>query len=86
MQGDSELRQISPNTGESQSHEFFKKGIGLYRKGRIDEAMAFWRRGLALDPDNYIIRKQIWAVENPKRFYSGQVDYDWQENQRIDVI
>ena len=43
--------------------------------------MAAWRRGVALQPDNYIIRKQIWAVENPDRFYQGQVDYAWQKEQ-----
>ena len=38
-------------------------------------------RGLELNPDNYLIRKQIWAVENPERFYEGDVDYNWQREQ-----
>jgi hypothetical protein len=59
----------------------FQRGLELYREDKVDEAMALWRQGLALDPDNYIIRKQIWAVENPDRFYTGDVDYDWQREQ-----
>jgi len=59
----------------------FQRGLELYREDSVDEAMALWRQGLALDPDNYIIRKQIWAVENPDRFYAGDVDYDWQREQ-----
>ena len=43
--------------------------------------MAEWRRGMQLEPDNYIIRKQIWAVQNPDRFYAGEVDYAWQKEQ-----
>ena len=59
----------------------FQQGLKLYREQRVDEAMELWRQGLALEPSNYIIRKQIWAVENPDRFYSGDVDYDWQREQ-----
>ena len=65
----------------SEAIALFQQGLELYRKESIDEAMALWRQGLALDPDNYIIRKQIWAVENPDRFYAGEVDYDWQREQ-----
>ena len=65
----------------SEAIALFQQGLELYRKESVDEAMALWRQGLALDPDNYIIRKQIWAVENPDRFYAGDVDYDWQREQ-----
>ena len=65
--------------GEALEH--YREGLGLYRQGRVDEAVAAWRRGVAVQPDNYVIRKQIWAVENPDRFYEGQVDYAWQKEQ-----
>ncbi len=65
----------------SEANAVFREGLGLYRNGRIEEAMARWRQGLELDPDNYLIRKQLWAVENPERFYEGDVDYDWQREQ-----
>ncbi len=65
----------------SEANVIFRQGLALYREGRIGEALARWRQGLELDPDNYLIRKQIWAVENPERFYEGDVDYDWQQKQ-----
>ena len=67
--------------GHSEANAIFRRGLALYREGRIGEALARWRQGLDLDPDNYLIRKQIWAVENPERFYEGDVDYDWQREQ-----
>ncbi len=36
---------------------------------------------MALVPENRIVRKQIWAIENPERFYEGMVDFDWQKEQ-----
>ena len=59
----------------------FDDGMKLYEVGQTQEALALWRKGVALEPDNYVIRKQIWAVENPDKFYAGDVDYDWQKTQ-----
>ena len=59
----------------------FQLGRLLLEQGRQAEAMQEWRQALALDPDNWIIHKQIWAVEHPDRFYEGSVDYDWQKRQ-----
>ena len=65
----------------SQANATFREGLDLYKAGKIGEALTRWRQGLELDPDNYLIRKQIWAVENPERFYEGDVDYNWQREQ-----
>ena len=65
----------------TEANALFRSGLGLYRQGKVQDAIAEWRRGMALDPDNYIIRKQMWAVENPDKFYEGSVDYDWQSEQ-----
>jgi len=65
----------------AKANAHFRAGEKLYREGETDEAVAEWRKAVALEPDNYIIRKQIWAVQNPERFYSGNVDYDWQAEQ-----
>ena len=65
----------------SEANAIFREGLDMYRAGRTGEALARWRQGLQLDPGNYLIRKQIWAVENPERFYEGDVDYDWQQEQ-----
>lgn len=35
-----------------------------------------------LAPDNWRIRKQIWAIENPEKFYAGDSpDYEWQKEE-----
>ena len=65
----------------SEANALFRRGLDHYRDGRTGEALALWRQGLDLSPENYLIRKQIWAVENPERFYVGDVDYDWQREQ-----
>ncbi len=65
----------------SEANAHFRAGLDLYRDGKVEEAVAQWRRGVELEPDNYIIRKQIWAVQNPERFYSGDVDFAWQKEQ-----
>lgn len=65
----------------AQANAHFRQGEALYKQGKVDEAVAEWRRAVALEPDNYIIRKQIWAVQNPDKFYDGDVDYDWQDEQ-----
>jgi tetratricopeptide (TPR) repeat protein len=62
--------------------ERFAEGVELYSEGRTDEAVAVWREALALDPDNFVVRSQIWAVEHPEHFYPA-VDRDWQELQLL---
>ena len=59
----------------------FQLGLVLLEDGKKAEAMAEWRKALALDPKNWIIHKQIWAVEHPDKFYDGDVDYGWQKTQ-----
>jgi tetratricopeptide (TPR) repeat protein len=63
------------------SGALFQEGQSLFNDGKVAKALAKWREALALDPANYIIRKQIWAVEDPDRFYHGDIDYDWQREQ-----
>ena len=57
----------------------FQLGLVLLEVGKKQEAMAEWRKALALNPQNWIIHKQIWAVEHPDKFYEGDVDYGWQK-------
>ena len=59
----------------------FQLGLVLLEGGKKQEAMAEWWKALALDPQNWIIHKQIWAVEHPDKFYEGDVDYGWQKIQ-----
>ena len=59
----------------------FQLGLVLLEDGKKAEAMTEWRKALALDPKNWIIHKQIWAVEHPDKFYENGVDYGWQKTQ-----
>jgi hypothetical protein len=62
--------------------ELFAGGVSVYAEGKADEALALWRDALALDPDNFVVRSQIWALEHPDRFYPA-VDREWQELQLV---
>ena len=60
----------------------FQEGNFQYRLGLTAEALNKWKEAMALDPDNLVILKQIWAVEHPEKFYaSDKVDYAWQREQ-----
>ena len=67
--------------GRAEANSRFAEGRRLYERGLINDALAEWRRAVAIDPDNYNIRKQVWAIENPERFYADRVDFDWQQEQ-----
>jgi len=56
----------------------FSQGAVALAAGRRDEALALWRRSRALDPGNFVTRKQIWAVEHPEKFYP-EIDLAWQK-------
>jgi hypothetical protein len=62
--------------------ELFAEGAELYAGDREGEALAVWREALELDPDNFVIRSQIWAIEHPEHFWPA-VDRDWQEFQLL---
>lgn len=38
------------------------------------------KKARAIAPDNWIIRKQIWAIEHPEQFYPA-INADWQKQQ-----
>jgi hypothetical protein len=60
----------------------FADGVAAFTAGRRDEALQIWRQALELDPDNFVIRSQIWAAEHPEHFWPV-VDRDWQELQLV---
>lgn len=73
--------RLALTLGASDASTHFRYGRLLLAQGRKDEGVASLKRALAVDPGNYVIRKQIWAVENPGRFYDGGIDWDWQKQQ-----
>jgi hypothetical protein len=66
----------------SQALEIFAEGTSLFTGGDTTQALATWRRALAIDPDNFLIRSQIWAAEHPERFWPA-VDREWQQAQLL---
>ena len=54
-----------------------REGRALLEAGQRDEGVAAWREALRLDPGNFTIRKQIWSVEHPDKFYPT-IDFTWQ--------
>jgi hypothetical protein len=66
----------------SEALEIFAEGVASLAAGDATAALETWRRALALDPDNFLIRSQIWAVENPERFWPA-VDREWQAAQLL---
>ena len=60
--------------------EVFAQGAAHLATGDLAAAISAWRGALALDPDNFLIRSQIWVAEHPERFWPV-VDREWQEQQ-----
>jgi len=60
----------------------FTHGLVLLRQGRTNEALVKFTAARDLDSGNWRIRKQIWALQNPDRFYGSQgIDWEWQKKQ-----
>jgi tetratricopeptide (TPR) repeat protein len=58
----------------------FGLGTALYQQGDSDRALSWWKTARQLDPQNFTVRKQIWMIEHPERFYPV-IDLDWQKEQ-----
>lgn len=69
------------NETSSEAAHLFQQGQAKLAEGDQAGALDLWQQALTLAPKNWLIRKQIWAVENPDRFYAGPVDFDWQRQQ-----
>ncbi len=66
---------------ETPVQKLMRRADGELRKGARKEALATLREAWALEPMNWLVRKQIWAIESPERFYEGGVDFRWQTEQ-----
>jgi hypothetical protein len=65
----------------SEALRLFREAVAAARLGEREQAIRLLKRAYPLEPDNMIIRKQLWAIEHPERFYAGDVDYAWQREQ-----
>jgi tetratricopeptide (TPR) repeat protein len=60
----------------------FSLGTAFYQQGNVDQALTWWKAARTLDPHNFTVRKQIWMVEHPERFYPT-IDTAWQKEQLV---
>ena len=64
---------------EQQSDACLQRAVGYLDEGKPQAALQALQEGVSLDPENRLIRKQGWAIEEPEVFYNGEVDYEWQK-------
>lgn len=64
---------------EQQSDTCLQQAVCYLDDGKPQEALKALQEGVSLDPENWLIRKQGWAIEAPEVFYNGEVDYEWQK-------
>ena len=69
-----------PSEAEADVH--FQRAIVYLHNGERASAIKELGRAYRLDPANYIIRKQRWALEAPEMFYADRVDYEWQRRRQ----
>ncbi len=61
--------------------EKVRRARQLLAASRRAEAAAALKEALALEPQNWLLRKQVWALEHPEKFYGGPIDTAWQKEQ-----
>jgi tetratricopeptide (TPR) repeat protein len=80
--GESELATVEFDLVLEQRPESVRAWMGLASAyldmGEREGALEALRKAWALEPDNWIIRKQIWAVEHPEEFYPA-INPRWQQ-------
>jgi tetratricopeptide (TPR) repeat protein len=60
----------------------FVWGQVIFHQGQRGPALEKLKQARDRDPDNWRIRKQIWALEHPDKFYaSDSPDYGWQKEE-----
>jgi hypothetical protein len=77
---DGDHRPLPIDEGAAQAAALIREGTAQLAAGNQEAGLAAWRAALRLDPNNLIIRKQLWRADHPERF--GEViDSDWQREQ-----
>ena len=55
-------------------------GTVLDAVGREAEAADEWYKAVLMDPANFVLRKQVWRLRYPEKFYPT-IDFEWQKEQ-----
>ena len=62
----------------------FTHGLVLLHQGKTNDALVKLTQARDLDSGNWRIRKQIWALEHPEKFYgTNGIDWNWQKEQIV---
>jgi tetratricopeptide (TPR) repeat protein len=75
---DNYRRAVAMDPANSAAH--YALGSLLVADGRTEEGIAAWRAALDVDPMNFTLRKQIWMVQFPEKFYP-EIDMAFQVEQ-----
>jgi tetratricopeptide (TPR) repeat protein len=74
--------EIAAALRPDESAVYFTWGLILLNQKQQPPALKKLKQARDLAPDNWRIRKQIWAIEHPDRFYNGRSpDFGWQKEQ-----
>lgn len=69
---------FAPAASRGEAQELFARGVAALEAGERRRARKLWTAALAKDPGNWLIRKQVWALDAPERFYGESIDAEWQ--------
>jgi hypothetical protein len=69
-----------PSAPSGEAARLFQEGVHLLSLGKKREALDLWIRAAETDPQNFLIRKQIWHLLYPERF-EPTIDTSWQKMQ-----
>ncbi|MEW6304239.1 MAG: tetratricopeptide repeat protein [Verrucomicrobiota bacterium] len=78
------LRQLeaAAKAAPDNSEILFTWGMILFHQNQKEDALSKLKQARDLDPENWRIRKQIWAIEHPDKFYtSSSPDFAWQKEE-----
>lgn len=74
-------RDDEGNPAVVESRAYLRLAKFALDESRKLDALSHLKKAWRLDPDNWLIHKQIWALEHPERFYAGDIDLEWQKEQ-----
>lgn len=76
-----DARRADSATAYVEARAFVRLANLAIADGRKSDSASHLKEALKRDPENWLIRKQIWAIEHPARFYQGDIDLEWQKEQ-----
>ena len=78
---DSHYLQAARGATDRRALELYQQGAAKYQQGDRPGAAALMREAMRLDPDSIIVHRHAWAIESPERFYDGDIDQEWKQEQ-----